>query len=334
MNNRYKIFLFLILLFGTYLLGMICGKYKIFPYGYLQAIKTRMGDKKLHPWPKEFSIIEIDKEQKAYFYQAKGSNPQPLAVVLHTWSGDYTQYYGSLAEVVLDKNWNYIHPDFRGANNKPEACGSDLVISDIDKAIDYAIAHANVDLERIYVIGCSGGGYATLCMFMKSRHRIKTFSAWVAISDLRSWYRQSLGRRNSFAEDILQSTSSSEGTLNVVEATRRSPMYQKTPVAKLEYARLKLYAGIHDGYTGSVPITQSLLFFNKVVQDLPQYQKEDLISEGEILQLLTDRYKIKDCFLGKIGHREIIFQKKVKNISIVIFEGGHEILEEYAMEDL
>ena len=63
-----------------------------------------------------------------------------------------------------------------------------MVISDIDAAIDFALENANVDTSRIYVIGMSGGGYATLAIFMKSKHRIKKFSSWVPLVDLIQWY--------------------------------------------------------------------------------------------------------------------------------------------------
>ncbi|MFA5326348.1 MAG: hypothetical protein WC384_01025 [Prolixibacteraceae bacterium] len=55
----------------------------------------------------------------AVFYKTSQTAPQPLVVSLHTWSGDYTQE-DPLAKEILLRDWNYIHPDFRGVNNKQQ----------------------------------------------------------------------------------------------------------------------------------------------------------------------------------------------------------------------
>jgi predicted peptidase len=57
-------------------------------------------------------------------------------------------------------------------------------------AIDFSLKNFNVDKEKIYVIGGSGGGYTALAMFIHSRHKIASISAWCAISDIRTWFHQ------------------------------------------------------------------------------------------------------------------------------------------------
>ena len=161
-------------------------------------------------WGKDFKAVEIksaidDHIQKAYFYASTAADPAPLIVSLHTWSGDYSQK-DTLSWLCRAKDLNYIHPDFRGINNTKNACCSNLAINDIDESISYAIQNANVDTSRIYVIGTSGGGYATLSAFMKSKQRIRKFSAWVPISDLVAWYHESSIRQNKYAGDILGCT--------------------------------------------------------------------------------------------------------------------------------
>ncbi|MCD4770481.1 MAG: hypothetical protein K8R35_09980, partial [Bacteroidales bacterium] len=133
-------------------------------------------------WSKDFEIVEIkskldDNIQKAYFYKSKSDKLRPLLISLHTWSGNYNQI-DELAELCKSKDLNYIHPDFRGANITKNACCSELAINDIDESITYAIENSNSDTTEIFVIGVSGGGYATLGAFMKSEHNIKKFSAW------------------------------------------------------------------------------------------------------------------------------------------------------------
>jgi len=215
-------------------------------------------------WPNEFKLVQIpssmdDELQKAYAWFPESEKPLPLIISLHTWSGDYSQK-DPLIPQILENRWNYIHPDFRGANNKPKACGSKFVLSDIDDAISFAIENGNVDLKQIHVTGTSGGGFATMLAFMKSKHNICTFSSWVGISDLEKWYYESLGRKNKYANHIKVATTGDTATIDVEEARRRSPYYMETPVKKRQNSKFYLYCGIHDGYSGSVPITQTIDF--------------------------------------------------------------------------
>jgi hypothetical protein len=266
--------------------------------------------------------------QKAYFYKSGKEMAQPLIVSLHTWSGDYTQK-DPLVHQVLERDWNYIHPDFRGPNNTPKACGSKYAIDDIEQAINFAVNNAHVDMEHIHVIGSSGGGYATLYTFMNSEHEIASFSAWVPISDIEAWYYQSKGRKNKYADHILAATSSTEVSFNAEEARSRSPIYMETPVRARRKAMLNIYAGIHDGYTGSVPISQSLRFYNKVATDFGA-REPDLIPDEVIMKLVTDR--IMPHSTGReVGGRSIIYTKTYKGISVTIFEGKHEMLSDSAL---
>jgi len=284
-------------------------------------------------WPDAVKVVEIpssldDHLQKAYFYPTDQTDAQPLIVSLHTWSGDYTQK-DPLMQQVLSNNWNYIHPDFRGANNTPNACGSKYAINDIEDAISFALENANIDMHNIHVIGASGGGYATLYTFMNSKHEIASFSAWVPISDIEAWYFESKGRKNKYADHILSATSSDSNQLNTEEARRRSPLFMDTPVKGRLDSRLNIYAGVHDGYTGSVPITQSLKFYNKVIQDFGA-KTDDLIQDDVMLELLTMR-SLPTLPGIAIGDRDVVYTKAFKNISITIFEGRHEMLSDVAL---
>ena len=287
-------------------------------------------------WSNAFKLVEIksamdDHIQKAYFYASTAADPAPLIVSLHTWSGDYSQK-DTLSWFCVAKGLNYIHPDFRGINNTKNSCCSDLAINDIDESITYAIENANVDTSRIYVVGTSGGGYATLSTFMKSKQRIRKFSAWVPISDLIAWYHESSIRQNKYAGDILGCTESNDSMLNMSVAREKSPVYWDTPVSKFDNAELFIYTGIYDGIQGSVPITQSINFYNKLLSDLAVSDSSKYVSAYEKLQLLEFRRPLGD--FGKIADRRIFLQKEYKNIKLVIFEGNHEMLPEYALKVL
>ncbi len=287
-------------------------------------------------WPEMFRIIGIRSSndtsmQKAYFYRAESSKQKPLIVSLHSWSGDYRQE-DPLSELCRIEDLNYIHPDFRGLNRSIDACCSNLVISDIDDAITFALKNANVDTSRIFMIGPSGGGYATLAMFMKSKHPIRKFSAWVPISDLVAWYHESRIRGNKYAEDILKCTGSENEVLNEIKAKEKSPIYWVTPNFKIPGTELKIYAGIYDGIQGSVPITQSINFYNKLLTDLSVIEKDKFVSTEEKLALLEYRKPLGEY--GKISGRDICLQKEYKGIKLTIFSGNHEILPEFALNEL
>ncbi|MEO6452917.1 MAG: prolyl oligopeptidase family serine peptidase [Ginsengibacter sp.] len=289
-------------------------------------------------WSADFKLAAIkspvDGElQKAYFYKSKSTRPQPLIVSLHSWSWDYRQY-DTISILSKEKEINYIHPNFRGQNWTKDACCSDLVISDIDDAIDYAIKNGNVDTSKIYVIGRSGGGYATISAFMKSRHRIKKFSSWVPLTDLVSWYDETRIRKLSYADNILICTHSANGKLNKEEAIQKSPIYWTTPAEKLRYAKLEIFDGIYDGLenNGPIPITHSINFYNKLLRDLKVSDSSKYISDAEKLKLLELRKPLGG--FGKIADRDICLMKEYGNIRITIFTGGHEMLQEYAFSEL
>lgn len=287
-------------------------------------------------WGAEFKIVEIISShdgnvQKAYFLRSRSEKPEPLVVSLHTWSGNFEQT-DPLAELCLARNLNYIHPDFRGANNTINACCSELAINDIDESITYAMRNSNVDTSKIYVIGVSGGGYATISSFMRSSHNIRKFSAWASITDLVAWYSESLIRKNNYAGNILACTGSGSNSLNFESARQKSPVYWETPVRKLMNTELKIYTGINDGISGSVPITHSINFFNKVLKDLSVKDPEQYVTDGEKYSLLQYRKALGD--FGMISGRTICLQKEYKNFKLVIFEGGHEMLPEFALNEL
>jgi pimeloyl-ACP methyl ester carboxylesterase len=303
---------------------------------FSQSTIIKYDDTRKVKWDKDFSVIKIKSSkdtaiQLAYFYQSKSKTRQPLIISLHTWSGNYTQV-DPLADLIRQKDYNYIHPDFRGANNTPKACCSEWVLSDIDDVINYAIKNADIDTSNIFIIGASGGGYATLSAFMKLKHHVRKYSAWASITDLAAWYQDSKQLHNNYWKDILKCAGTPDGALNTEEANRRSPMYFATPVKKFNNTRLDIFVGVNDGVTGSVPITQSINFYNKLLQDMGVKNVQSYVSADEIQQLLQTRKPLGRY--GKIGDRDICLQKTYKNVRLTVFDGTHEMLPEFALMDL
>lgn len=274
----------------------------------------------------------LDGNVEVFYYDRSASQKaEPLVVELHSWSNSSHSQTDLLAQHVRAKNWNYILPNFRGVNNTPKACCSQFALTDIDEAIDWAIKNMNVDAKRIYVVGHSGGGYATFAMYMKSRHKIHSFSAWCGISDLTTWYWQSLERKNRYAADIIKCTDAGE-TYNEEKAKERSPLYWHTPLKQRKKAVLQIYAGVHDGYTGSVPISQSINFYNKLLTDTKEKDTSRYVSQADAdIMLKTQTFpslNIKKAIDDRIIH----YQKSSKNFTLTIFEGGHEILRDAALD--
>ena len=109
----------------------------------------------------------------------------------------------------------------------------------------------------------------------------------------------------------------------------------QTPVGKLSYARLKIYAGIHDGYAGSVPVTQSLKFYNKVLRDLGVDDPDQMIAPEDMLYMLETRLSpTEDNDFGFIGDRKIHYRRSYGNVQVLIFEGGHEPLRDALLQEI
>ncbi len=276
----------------------------------------------------------LDANVQAFYYdKSTTSTPQPLVVALHSWSNSAESQPPLAAEEAHAKGWNYIFPNFRGVNNHPKACCSEYVLTDIDEAIDWALTHLNVDRKRIYVIGHSGGGYATMAMYMKSRHDIASFSAWCGITDLAAWYNESVERKNKYAAEILQCTGAGT-TFDRQKALERSPLYWKTPIRKRKNSQLRIYAGIHDGHTGSVPISQSINFYNKLLTDFGVRDQSRYVPDADAATMLqTQAFPLANP-PKTIDSRAIHYQKSANRITLTIFEGGHEFLKNAALDEL
>lgn len=301
------------------------------------------GDEQGKSWPVECKKVEIVSSadhtiQPAYFYRAKSNQQRPLVVRLHQWSSDNTKVDG-VAKLCIDNDYNYIYPDFRGANNRPEACGSPLVIQDIEDAIDYAISQANVDTTSIHIIGGSGGGFATLLCYMKIKRQIKTFTAWASITNLVDYYYECAGRREKYGKymnDLERVTSGlpENGFIpyfNQAEAVKRSPVFMDTPVALRKNSKLFIYAGIHDGCLGGdVPFTHSLKIFNKVVSDFDYSDQKTLFTAEEMLRLM-DWQTTGDPVEKE--HLAVLLQRRyLDKVQLTLFEGGHEMIPDWILD--
>jgi len=280
-------------------------------------------------WPHQVSEIRYASTadysvQPALFYDGGGEEKRPLLVALHTWSGDYLQDMSvPYARWCIENNWVFIHPHFRGPNWTPQAAGSDLVIGDIISAVEYARKQSNIDECRIYLAGVSGGGYTALLMAGRAPEIWAGVTAWVPISDLRSWHDQCVKAGRKYAEHIVKACGGPPG--QSAEIDRRYTV--RSPLTWLKNARglaLDINAGIRDGHDGSVPVSHSLLAFNETADQADRFTEDEIrhmTEEAEIPQQL--RQDITD---PAYGQKRPLLRRTSGPARITIFDGGHEIV--------
>ena len=93
--------------------------------------------------------------------------------------------------------------------------------------------------------------------------------------------------------------------------------------------RLELYAGINDGYSDSVPISHSILFFNKVIEHIGKPSM--LVNQDDMIQCLTRGIPEAET-IEKIDGRSVLYSRNIEEVSLTIFDGGHEILTDHCFK--
>lgn len=256
----------------------------------------------------------------------------PLFVFLHSWSSDYTQDNSKWLKACAERGWIWLHPNFRGINQSPQACGSRLARQDILDAIEHACELWQVDRERIYLAGVSGGGHMSLLMAGHHPERFSAISAWVGPTDLAQWHRFHTqdGKPGKYAKMIEKSLLGAPGTSPEIDAEYRdrSPVYHLHQATTLP---VSIWAGVEDGHTGSVPVSHSLWAFNAVCRGLQRPEISDLeiqqlVRDGQLQQPTADDMA-EDVELG----RKIFLRRRAGPSVVTIFDGGHESLPPAAM---
>jgi poly(3-hydroxybutyrate) depolymerase len=254
--------------------------------------------------------------------------PAPLLVALHTWSGDYRQSGGEeYLQECRRRGWTLIHPEFRGPNRRPEACASERAVQDVLDAVAYAREHARVDERRIYLVGASGGGHMALVMAHRAPHLWAGVSAWVPITDLAAWHRECREAQppRRYAQDLEAVCGGPPGTAAAdAEYRRRSPLWH---LAAARGVAVDLNAGIHDGHTGSVPISHTLGAFNALAA--ANGHGERAFTEEEIASMVRERRAPAPLARERVNepHRRhaVLRRRTAGPARVTLFDGGHEI---------
>lgn len=253
--------------------------------------------------------------------------PKPLLVVLHSWSADYrqTSFTPQALKQCAKRNWCLIHPNFRGPNKTPNACGSKLAVADVLDAVAYAKSKANIDPKRIYLFGASGGGHMALMMATRSPKTWAGVSSWVPVTDLTAWHGECKKSKRKYWKDIEGVTGGAPGSSAKTDAIYK----ERSPLFHLQHARgvrIDLNVGIHDGYTGSIPITHSLFAFNRLAD--ANNAASAKLTDDQIKAMRTGR-KVPAALLAKNKSaqgrvKKVLFQRNAGPARLTIFDGGHE----------
>ena len=268
-------------------------------------------------------------EQPLCWYDPGSPNRVPLVVALHTWSADYRNPSSAktVAAYCRQKGWAMIYPNFRGPNNRPEACGSDFAVHDIVDAIAWAKNARAIDENRIYIIGGSGGGHMALLMAGRHPEIFAGAVAFCPITDVARWYGESLekhpGRGANYAR-MMESACGGTPAERSEEYAHRSPL---TWLSRAREAGVPVYVatGIHDGWWGSVPVGHAIRAFNALCSGADAVSEED-IGFIERNQKIPESLKSEadaDPFYGE--RMRIHLRRSSGNVRLTLFEGGHSM---------
>ena len=165
----------------------------------------------------------------------------------------------------------------------------------------------------------------TLIMATYAPHRWAAASAWVPITDLRAWHKETKASGHNYWQDVEAICGGAPDASAEVEGEYE----YRSPLFHLDQARglpIEISAGIHDGYTGSVPISHTLNAFDEFAKmyDAPT------IPEDIRFRLEHRRVNIDDAKWNPAYDRAIHWRGHAGPTRATIFEGGHEMLPEAA----
>ena len=155
-------------------------------------------------------------------------------------------------------------------------------------------------------------------------------SAWCGISDIVAWHRQCTENERfiGYAKHIekVLGGAPEPGTGQWKSARHRSPLTWMDAAGNVN---LDLNHGVNDGRAGSVPFTHSLEAWNVVVPVKDRFTSEWIA--GFFKTQLVARPLDSETSDPLYGERQPVFRKTSGNTRITIFDGGHEIIHEAAL---
>jgi dipeptidyl aminopeptidase/acylaminoacyl peptidase len=301
-------------------------------YTTSKAYPSKFADESLDKWKQQIpEIQEVSikstadgTNQPALFYTSETTGKRPLLVMLHSWSSEYLQEV-SIPFALWSKeyDWAFIHPNYRGKFDNPEAMASDLAIQDIVDAVNYAKQIADIDTSRIYILGSSGGAMTALVAAGKHPEIWAGVVAWVPVFDLVDWYAFSQNYPHRAYNSHVVAACGGEplpGTPAAEECKRRSP---STYIHNAKDVPIFLAHGTVDVL---VPPDHSIRAFNILAdpQDtISQEQINYILKEQELPEDIKDT-TVTDPYFSNTDP-EVVFVRQSDNVRLVLFVGVHDM---------
>jgi pimeloyl-ACP methyl ester carboxylesterase len=264
-------------------------------------------------------------EQPIRYWKAPGVG-RPAMVYLHSWSTDYLMDPGAWFGECVQRGWHFIMPNFRGPNNKPEACASEAARADVLDAATFALDELGCDPTRLYLAGGSGGAHMTLVMAGYHPDRFSAASSWCGLSDVAGFYHHHNINNNPtrYAKMVIACMGGAPGESAAADAEYRA----RSPKYNLENARelpIDFSHGVRDGKpAGLVPGRQTIDGFNVLARafGVPE------VTEKEIQELWVDE-KLSNPKPGdtdpdpEYQGRAIYLRRFAGPSRLTMFDGGH-----------
>ena len=203
--------------------------------------------------------------QPSLWHEAAGNGPRPLLVGLHTWSFDRFNQVEEMLPMAQELGWNLLLPEFRGPNlesnpNGAQACGSIYARQDILDAVKHVLANYEINKDRIYLLGGSGGGHMALLMSAFCPSAWKAVAAFCPITDLSRWHYEN----PHYTAHIHYCCGGPPENDGLKEYMERSPINYLDEFAK---SNVKIF---HGKYDRSVPFTHSLDLYCRLSHKHPK----------------------------------------------------------------
>lgn len=260
--------------------------------------------------------------EPVWFLPNPSPQPAPLLVHLHSWSSRLGE--ASLARDCAKRGWAFVSPNFRGPNNRPEACGSRLAIQDVLDAVAHARHATKVDPRRIYLIGGSGGGHMALMMAQAAPELWAGVSSWVPITDLAAWHAFSKQKGSRYHQMMEQACGGPPGTpATDAEYRARSPLFH---LERARGVRIDIQVGIRDGHEGSVPVSNALHAFNALAAANGHSTRTLAATD---VDYITAQARLPETLAAeKVDEpnrrRPVLFRRAAGPVRLTIFDGAHE----------
>ncbi len=197
--------------------------------------------------------------------------------------------------------------------------------------MDWACANHDVDENRIYVGGCSGGGHMALVMAGEAPDRWAAVSAWCSITDLAAFHAECKAMDAKAYRHVEKVAGGAPGSSSEVD----SELHYRSPVFHMDKASgipVDIAHGINDGQPRGIGVQHSVWAFNALAEALGAPRISDaeleLILERKTRDLtdLTDPTDRSDPSFD----RAVYFRRNAGASRLTIFDGGHEDLPHVA----